>query len=68
MAVDPVCKKEVDETSPPAGKVRFWDKVFYFCAAGCRSEFRRRPLKYAPEVGEREQRGPGYDDLTLFRS
>ena len=65
MAVDPVCKKEVDETSPPGGKARFWDKVFYFCAASCRAEFKRNPLDYAPEVGE--ERGPVYDKYSLFR-
>lgn len=62
MAIDPVCKKEVDEKAPPGGKVNFWGKVFYFCAANCRKDFRRDPKKYAPETAE--GRGPGYDMPT----
>ena len=59
MAVDPVCKKEVDEKAAPGGKVRYWDNVFYFCGAECRKAFRRDPPKYAPETAE--GRGPVYD-------
>ncbi|MEK7377400.1 MAG: YHS domain-containing protein [Candidatus Binatota bacterium] len=59
MAADPVCKKEVDEKSPPGGKVNFWGKVFYFCSEECRKAFRRRPQDYAPEIAA--ERGPEYD-------
>ncbi|MFQ5852257.1 MAG: YHS domain-containing protein [Candidatus Binatia bacterium] len=59
MAVDPVCKKEVDEKAPSGGKVNYWGTVFYFCSASCRTSFRREPQKYAPETAE--GRGPGYD-------
>ncbi len=63
MATDPVCKKEVDEKAPPGGKVNFWGKLFYFCAADCRTAFRRDPQKYAPETAE--GKGPGYDKARV---
>ncbi len=58
MAIDPVCKKDVDEKAAPGGKANFWGKLFYFCSASCRIAFRREPQKYAPETAE--GRGPNY--------
>jgi len=46
MAVDPVCKKEVDDKTAPGGKARFWGQVFYFCDRKCRGSFQRDPQKY----------------------
>ncbi len=60
MAVDPVCKKEVDEKNAPGGKVHYWDKIFYFCAEECRKAFRRDPQKYAPETIEEKSPGSTY--------
>ena len=59
MAVDPVCKKEVNENAPPGGKAQYWGQRFYFCSNECRVNFRRDPKKYAPETAE--GRGPDYD-------
>jgi len=56
MAIDPVCKKEIDEKAPPGGKVHYWDKVFYFCTEDCRKAFRRAPQKYAPETAKKKRR------------
>lgn len=60
MAIDPVCKKEIDEKAPPGGKVHYWDKVFYFCTEDCRKAFRRAPQKYAPETAEEKAPGSTY--------
>lgn len=45
MAIDPVCKMQVDEktakfTSQHAGK------TYYFCAPGCKKAFDAGPHKY----------------------
>jgi YHS domain-containing protein len=59
MAVDPVCKKEIDEKAALGGKARYWGKVFFFCEKKCRAAFQRDPQKYVAEQdGEKE---PGYD-------
>ncbi len=59
MATDPVCNKEVDENTPPGGKVNYWGQLFYFCSEECRKAFRRRPQDYAPETAT--GRGPEYN-------
>jgi YHS domain-containing protein len=59
MAVDPVCKMEVDEKAPAGGKVHYWDKVFYFCSENCRKAFRREPQKYT-EISEEKTPGSTY--------
>lgn len=45
MAIDPVCKMEVDEKT-----VKFQSgykgKTYYFCAPGCKKEFDNNPEKY----------------------
>jgi len=51
MAIDPICKMEVDEetaefTSEHEGK------MYYFCAAGCKSAFEEDPGKYMSEESE----------------
>jgi len=45
MAIDPICKMEVDEknakfTSEHKGK------KYYFCAPGCKKTFDEKPEKY----------------------
>jgi YHS domain-containing protein len=45
MAVDPVCKMEVDEKSATEHAM-YKSEKFYFCCAGCREEFQRHPEKY----------------------
>jgi Cu+-exporting ATPase len=46
-AIDPVCKMEVDTANPTGGTAEHEDETYYFCAAGCREEFKADPAKYA---------------------
>lgn len=48
MAIDPVCKMEVDETKPAATS-EYEGKKYYFCAAGCKKAFDQSPEKYLTE-------------------
>ncbi|MEX0684061.1 MAG: YHS domain-containing protein [Dehalococcoidia bacterium] len=45
MAIDSVCKMEVDEDSAPA-KSEYQGKIYYFCAPGCKKNFDADPGKY----------------------
>lgn len=45
MAIDPVCKMEVDENSA-AGISEYNGKKYYFCAPGCKVSFDKDPEKY----------------------
>lgn len=45
MAIDPVCKMEVDENSA-AGISEYNGKKYYFCALGCKVSFDKDPEKY----------------------
>ncbi len=45
MAVDPVCKMDVDEMSA-AHKGEYQGKTYYFCAPGCKRAFEATPEKY----------------------
>ena len=52
MVIDPVCKMEVDEASPPGGKAEYKDQTYYFCAPGCKKVFERDPGEIpGPELG-----------------
>jgi YHS domain-containing protein len=53
MAVDPVCKMEVNEETA-AAKSEHKGQTYYFCAPGCKKEFDENPEKY---LGESERRG-----------
>ena len=46
MAIDRVCKMQVDEHNPPRGKSEYNGKMYYFCAPGCKRAFDREPEKY----------------------
>ena len=46
MAIDPVCKMEVDENNPPGGRSKYKDQIYYFCAPGCKKAFEKEPEKY----------------------
>jgi len=48
MAIDPVCKMEVDEKKPAATS-DYKGKKYYFCAAGCKKAFDSNPEKYLAE-------------------
>ncbi len=45
MAIDPVCKMEVDEASAK-WKTEYRGKTYYFCAPGCKTAFEADPEKY----------------------
>jgi len=46
MAIDPVCKMQVDEAKA-AGKSDYNGKTYYFCAASCKAKFDQNPQEYA---------------------
>lgn len=46
MAIDPVCKMDVEETKAAATS-EYKGKKYYFCALGCKKAFDRNPEKYA---------------------
>ncbi len=45
MAVDPVCKMQVDPAKA-AGKSEYKGETYYFCAPGCKRRFDENPEKY----------------------
>ncbi len=45
MAIDPVCKMQVDEQKH-AGTSDYKGKTYYFCAPGCKRKFDADPEKY----------------------
>ncbi len=48
VAIDPVCKMQVDEKKA-AGKSEYKGKTYYFCAPGCKAKFDRDPGQYVKE-------------------
>ena len=46
MAVDPVCKMDIDEKSAKWVSV-YNGKKYYFCAPGCKKKFEETPGKFA---------------------
>lgn len=45
MAIDPVCKMEVEEAKAVATS-EYKGKAYYFCAVGCKRNFDQNPEKY----------------------
>jgi YHS domain-containing protein len=45
MAIDTVCKMEVDEKKAPATS-EYKGKKYYLCAVGCKKAFDANPEKY----------------------
>lgn len=45
MAIDPVCKMEVDEKKA-ANTAEHGGQTYYFCCAGCKAAFEKEPEKY----------------------
>ncbi|NQS91000.1 MAG: YHS domain-containing protein [Chloroflexi bacterium] len=45
MAIDPVCKMQVDESSAAATSI-YKGETYYFCASGCKVSFDKDPEKY----------------------
>jgi len=50
MAIDPVCKMEVEEDK--AATSEYKGKEYYFCAVGCKKAFDQSPEKYLAEEKE----------------
>jgi len=48
MAIDPICKMEVDE-STAEWKSEHEGETYYFCAPGCKAAFEESPEKYLGE-------------------
>jgi len=48
MAIDPVCKMEVEENKAAATS-EYKVKKYYFCAAGCKKTFDQNPEQYLAE-------------------
>jgi YHS domain-containing protein len=46
MAIDPICKMEVDENRAKYGS-KYKNKNFYFCSAGCKKKFDEDPEKHS---------------------
>ena len=45
MAMDPVCKMEVDEATAEWTS-EYKGQTYYFCAPGCKASFDKDPEKY----------------------
>lgn len=53
MAMDPVCKMDVDPKNAPA-QAEHKGKTYYFCAPGCKAAFEKDPEKYLKAAEETE--------------
>ncbi len=51
MAIDPVCKMEVDEQTAQ-WKSEYEGSTYYFCAPGCKASFDKEPEKYLNKPDE----------------
>ncbi len=49
MAVDPICKMEVDPKTAQ-WKSTYNGKEYYFCSPGCKKTFDKNPAKYAEKA------------------
>ena len=45
MAIDPVCKMEVNPEKA-AAKTEYRGQTYYFCAPGCKTAFEKEPDRY----------------------
>jgi YHS domain-containing protein len=52
MAIDPVCKMDVDENTAQY-KTEHQGKTYYFCAPGCKKAFEENPGKFIVDVQEK---------------
>jgi len=53
VAIDPICKMEVDEKTAKF-KSEYKEKTYYFCAPGCKKEFDDNPEKYIKKAEKRQ--------------
>ena len=59
MAIDPVCKMEVDPRTAPA-KTEYEGETYYFCASGCKAALEKDPEKYLKAAGGGEGHHHGH--------
>jgi Cu+-exporting ATPase len=52
MAIDPVCKMEVDPRKA-AAQSKHEGQTYYFCCPGCKARFDREPGAYLGRQGAR---------------
>lgn len=52
MAIDPICKMQVDEEHAQYTSV-YKGRTYYFCAAGCKKKFDDDPETYADREKEK---------------
>ena len=50
MAIDPVCKMQVDEKNPRGGKSSYQGKDYYFCNPSCKTKFDANPAQYTGQA------------------
>ncbi|OFW26987.1 MAG: YHS domain-containing protein [Acidobacteria bacterium RIFCSPLOWO2_02_FULL_59_13] len=50
MAIDPVCKMQVEE-SKAAATATYEGKTYYFCAVGCQRKFEQNPQQFVGNSG-----------------
>ena len=60
IAIDPICKMEVDTDSPPGGQSEYQGTSYYFCAPGCKVAFDQEPEKYLSGQSETMHQRPGF--------
>ncbi len=54
MAIDPVCKMQVDKNSA-AATFEYRGKMYYFCAPGCKAAFSKDPERYLQQQEEEDE-------------
>jgi Cu+-exporting ATPase len=59
MAIDPVCKMQVDPETA-AAKTEYKGKTYYFCAPGCKVDFDKDPEKYLKQESSGEHHHHGH--------
>ncbi|UCG29142.1 MAG: YHS domain-containing protein [candidate division WOR-3 bacterium] len=51
MAIDPICKMNVDEKTAQYTS-EYQGKTYYFCAPGCKKKFDENPAEYLEKETE----------------
>ncbi len=54
MAVDPVCKMQVDEKTAQHTS-EYKGHIYYFCAPGCKKTFDENPEKFVTKLASEQQ-------------
>jgi YHS domain-containing protein len=59
MAIDPVCKMQVDPKTA-AAETEYQGRTYYFCSPGCKVAFEKDPKKYLKEEASGEHHHHGH--------